>query len=798
MDKKYLMNGLAALAIVAGISSCVKDVDGVNPADQEKAAKENAELQLGLTIPEGQTWEMSQQIAANVTVDLNAEETYTVGICDKNPLNYADAKYYALKKAEGGKISATFTAPIAKSDYYVIAYNSKYQAIVNKVEASNGVIDANITNKATSASRKMRAAANRTIDPAFDFADAPEDNEFVTSMPTENIFEWSESEYGQGESMKNFKFNSTDYQYVKPYNGNATFYMDGTHSIDFVNPGDGANNFYFYILPNANITFNENFALQKPTNFKMYVAANATVTFAKGLNANVKLYNRGTVIVEGTVENGVYGSGMYYNEGTMKFVSTFKKSIAGIKYQDAWNIAAWGETPAALVIHNAESQIVNAGTLETNGLVVEGSGHFLNLNKTTVTGYTVVNSNNATWVNDGDYTTDNFSYTAGSTDVVNNCKLTVNEMFHMMLGDTNVNCFRMDANSSVVTKDFHIGIGYIKMASNSLFNVTNQAIMDCRKADYGIYNVSTDNGWSVFKAKDVVAGWQNQGYLVTYGGNLAVVCDTHFENGLSGSYPYIDFDGNATTYIGGENAQAAPLIQEIEKSLCTPGFKPGEGTEIDVNPDIKTYAFEDQIINGDYDMNDVVLQMSYVPERDSQGNITINDKKIDVKLVAAGATFNIKVFIGDEPLFGGKEIHAAFAEANPGMNIVAGKMVNTGDKSNFNGAKPATCQIEFDKAVDLKNLDVKIVVNDKTDSPIKYLEDKAKATPYAIMIPNNWRWPQERTIITDAYPGEKIPDSNNYNDALSFKKWAETTGAARDDIEWYKYPVRGNTVALEQ
>ena len=73
MNKKYLMNGLAALAIVAGISSCVKDVDGVNTADQEKAAKENAELQLGLTIPEGQTWEMSQQIAANVTVDLNAE-----------------------------------------------------------------------------------------------------------------------------------------------------------------------------------------------------------------------------------------------------------------------------------------------------------------------------------------------------------------------------------------------------------------------------------------------------------------------------------------------------------------------------------------------------------------------------------------------------------------------------------------------------------------------------------------------------------------------------------------------------
>ena len=813
MNKKYLMRGFAALALVAGFSSCVKDVDGISPAEEAEKAKENAELQLGLNIPDGQTWDMSQQIAANVTVDLNADETYTVGICDKNPLNFEDAKYYALKKVEGGKISATFTAPIAKSDYYVIAYNSKYQAIVNKVEASNGVINANVS-YTSGASGTMRGASNRAIDPAFDFADAPEDNEFVTLMPTENIFEWSESEYGQGESMKNFKFNSTDYQYVKPYNGNATFYMDGTHSIEFVNPGDGANNFYFYILPNANITFNENFALQKPTNFKMYVAANATVTFAKGLNANVKLYNRGTVIVEGTVENGVYGSGMYYNEGTMKFVSTFKKKIAGIKYQDAWNIAAWGETPAALVIHNAESQIVNAGTLETNGLVVEGSGHFLNLNKTTVTGYTVVNSNNCTWVNDGEYTTDYFSYTAGSTDVVNNCKLTVNEMFHMMLGDTDKNCFRMDANSSVVTKDFHIGIGYIKMASNSLFNVTNQAIMDCRKSDYGIYNVSTDNGWSVFKAKDVVAGWQNQGYLVTYGGNLAVVCETHFANGKSGDYPYIDFKGNASIFKGGNFSEGkagsvAPDMETITASLCNPGFDPGEGDgdEFYPEPAVYTYAFEDQKVNGDYDMNDVVLKISYHAVRDEQGRITeIQEDKLDVKMVAAGATFNIKVYLGQRDangkpienpvaLFGDQEIHAAFG-------VSEGVMVNTG-RNNANvvtltGVTPPTGWNG-----DIKNLDIWIWVNpgsgSASETQIFYLTDKEKPVPYAIMIPNDWRWPTERTCVTEAYPGKNTANAGEpvvFDDEYSFRKWAETPNDDRTDAmkSWFNYYLKGKTM----
>ena len=197
MDKKYLMNGLAALAIVAGISSCVKDVDGVNPADQEKAAKENAELQLGLTIPEGQTWEMSQQIAANVTVDLNAEETYTVGICDKNPLNYEDAMFYALKTAEGGSMTATFTAPEGKEEYYVVTYNSKYQALVNRVEAQGGVINAHISY--TGASSRAMRGTNRATAHGITFPDghtedstldweniSPQD--FYTSMSKDSMY----------------------------------------------------------------------------------------------------------------------------------------------------------------------------------------------------------------------------------------------------------------------------------------------------------------------------------------------------------------------------------------------------------------------------------------------------------------------------------------------------------------------------------------------------------------------------------------------------------------------------------
>ena len=785
------MNGLAALAIVAGISSCVKDVDGVNPADQEKAAKENAELQLGLTIPEGQTWDMSQQIAANVTVDLNADETYTVGICDKNPLNFADAKYYALKKAEGGKISATFTAPIAKSDYYVIAYNSKYQAIVNKVEASNGVIDANVS-YTSGASGTMRSA-RRAIQSTFEFPSAPDKNVFATAVPNNcpvltgyqngNLFEINGASASSGQKLQPYvQWDAT--------NKKIDVYVSESVTLNKINgdvPVYFPSDVTLYLLPNVKMTINCDYNWEQ-YNGIIYIAdgAELAINGVLGIGSNCKIITAGTGSISANqiiVRNGA----TLYNQGTIDMSE---------------------KDNGELSVENSNSVIVNDGTIKAKRLHTAGSGHVQNNGNMIISGNTDIDSNNNTWVNNGSYQTQYFFYTAGSCDVINNCKLIVDEDFNINLGDTNANGFQMDSNASTITKNFNGGgnwtIGdkkgeggpfYIFMGSGSLFEVTETATMNATKADYGIYNVS-NNGWAVFKAKNIVAGAAGQGYEVTYGGNLAVVCDTHFENGLSGSYPYIDFDGNATIYNAGK---VAPKITKIPATKCNPGFEPGEGTEIDVNPDIKTYAFEDQIVNGDYDMNDVVLQMSYVPTRDSQGRITaIDEKKLDVKLVAAGATFNIKVFIGDEALFGGKEIHAAFAEANPGMNIVAGKMVNTGKKANFNGAKPATCQIEFDKAVDLKNLDVKIVVNDKTDSPIEYLGDKEKVTPYAIMIPNNWRWPQEREIITDAYKGKKNAENAEveYDETLSFKKWAETTGADRDKIEWYNYPVTGKTFSL--
>ena len=119
----------------------------------------------------------------------------------------------------------------------------------------------------------------------------------------------------------------------------------------------------------------------------------------------------------------------------------------------------------------------------------------------TISGNTDIDSNNNTWVNNGHYTTQNFVYTAGSCDVINNCYLTVTELFTINLGDTQSNGFRMDAGSSVVAKNFlAAGPSYIFMGEQSLFLVEETATMNITKAVYGIYGPAT-GGYAVFRPR---------------------------------------------------------------------------------------------------------------------------------------------------------------------------------------------------------------------------------------------------------------------------------------------------------
>ncbi|MFS6554275.1 hypothetical protein VPJ68_02000, partial [Parabacteroides distasonis] len=114
---------------------------------------------------------------------------------------------------------------------------------------------------------------------------------------------------------------------------------------------------------------------------------------------------------------------------------------------------------------------------------------------------------------------------------------------------------------------------------------------------------------AVFHANKIEAGTADQGYEVTYGGKLYVVANTtHFEDGLSGSYPYIDFkDGctKANILTGGNK----PAIT-IPATECNPGFEGGSTPDPTPSGDIRVIA-EDLTVDesGDFDFNDVVFDI---------------------------------------------------------------------------------------------------------------------------------------------------------------------------------------------
>lgn len=410
-------------------------------------------------------------------------------------------------------------------------------------------------------------------------------------------------------------------------------------------------NFYFdghselYLVKGATLTLNETGSGNLQTYTNIYIAEGAKL-IANGelkLNNGLQIFNHGTIEAPKLSTNS---DSWLVNGGTV--------TIAG-----------------KISVENNLSVIENNGTITAADLNTAGSGKLENNGDLTVTGTTFVNSNSNTWVNNGTYHTGNFIYNAASDEVINNCNLTVDEDFNINLGDNpGDGNFKMGNGSGVVTKNFNGGGNwakqystgwssfnggpfYIYMGSESIFKVTETATMNATKANYGVYGIG--DKYAVFQAKNIVAGAANQGYKVTYGGNIAVVCETHFAQGYSGQYPYIDFVEGATAdciYTAG----SLPNITIPSNGNCNAGFSGGKAPE--VLPSLHVMA-EDLTAaeKTDFDFNDVVIDVFYVDEN------TVN-----ITLLAAGGTLPLRITENNA-----WEVHSLF-------DVPVTCMVNTGTR----------------------------------------------------------------------------------------------------------------------
>lgn len=738
MNKKYLMNGLAALAIVAGISSCVKDVDGVTPAQEAEQAKENAELQLGIVIPDGQTWEMASQVTANISVNLGLDQEYTVAVYDKNPLFNSSAKFFAMETVKEGKtLSTSFTLPNSLEKVYVATYDSKNRSVVNTVDVKNGQIVANIGG--ASAAATSRAAENASVYP-----DYVKTSEYYLNPTT------GRDAYG---NTWNLNTTQISVEQMQAY----------TAITDAIITGDTSNG--NHTLTDLNYNPSQHFPGNSDgKHFRVASGTEITELFhvngEQGKVNDVVIYVEGILHLKGNTLNGPTlvvapgGKIILDTDNNMSNAGRFVV-MAGGSIEAAENV-----TPTFNV--NNGGQCYNAGTINFNGQL---------------------NVNGSEFYNNGTIMVDVLRNTAGG----------IFTNFGHITARTNT--IQGDAYNSIIVNGCYLrftgdaGTGPITLLDNSRIDCDGQLYMTGAST---MYNLSEINAGSIYCQNATINGPTAQGtfsivktskFLVSHGGDLYVKnnayvdCDPdEFYNYQNKRYKDIyndnDYKYQAAYYIINNNI--AHWTSENSSAIIIPegdctgmGNNPGGGGgKIYGDPAVYTYAFEDQTLNTDYDMNDVVLKVSYVVDEEgtgeNAGKVVYNKKKLNVTLVALGATYEITAKIGGADLFKGEELHQV-------LKVNKGIMVNTGEKAQ-NGVTPKSCTVDAPANWngEFESLPVSIHVSTTNKD---YSFPNNDAYPHAVMIPVDWAWPTERTNVITAYP--------------KFKNWATSTATPRADSDWY-------------
>ena len=231
---------------------------------------------------------------------------------------------------------------------------------------------------------------------------------------------------------------------------------------------------------------------------------------------------------------------------------------------------------------------------------------------------------------------------------------------------------------------------------------------------------------------------------------------------------------------------------------------------------VYTYAFEDQWpAYGDFDMNDVVItinKMSITNDKTLtiQGNVRAvgSSRKTGVgiqflNVSKNGVTLSGKVQSGTPVFEGGQSNPVIILSTNvhkycnTGIadddftfyctDPTAGSAYNSGDGAEFEITMAFSTAEEAKKAMNIKNLDMFIISKEaqgnvgRTEIHLAYYAPTNLATTaffvsveglvWGICIPGTdvWKWPRERKIITNVYPG--------------FKSWVMNGGQV-EDLSW--------------
>ncbi len=724
MIKKYL-NGLAALVLVAVTAGCVSESD--NSLTQDDYTR-NAENALGVSIKRT-NWNMAKLATTNITVNKNYGETYTVTVYSNNPIT--SEKGIVLAKGEvenGATFNEKITYPQGAQYLFVGITDSKGYTSYKQAKVENGVISAAF-GSGTRAAGQRRTITVATAGVPYTAAQINEQLEKSKEPNSENI---------------NDNYDNTTYA--------INYGEGGPNNIDWDNAELVAERTYFFSLPwdeqiayalahhptwltyTADETFVRNFKITGSWSGQIPVVA------TEGLTDGVENGNQRTVVVTGTwnlTEDqrvGSLGTIIIAEGGTLNLSNNATLQCVNegrLVVMPGGKIT--GDGNVLFANGTGERYGYNGGTIEISGTFNNNGGDMFNYGTLTANDLQG-GAGNSAYYNHGIIKTHQSS--SSNTRLYNNCQFYCET-------DARFRIVEMAQGSYLYVKGQLMPFGSEDGTGSGDENhagvtLDNGAYVKAGTLWNGATWTGPSEGAAVVEIGQVTyLNWDEATGDGYFNGNLYLDVAVQ-DNAVDGKAGQRTFESEFVNVNGGDvefvQSGGADIVIPADgdfkegESGCTPGYT-GKIINKEEEPQIWSFAFEDSFM-GDYDMNDVVLQVK------ENAN---NSDQLDVTLMCTGASYNLYVYFGATMLFGG-EVHAA-------MGGTPTKFINTGSGSEKFETK-ATVTTTINKPANFTFATADFWIK-SPEGDIHVSRDK---DPHGIVVPGDWQWPAEWQRITKAYP----------------------------------------------
>ena len=698
--KKYLMTGIAALAMGGMFTSCSHDMSLYN-GDGTKAVVDKYEQAFVDAYGEpdaNQTWGFGEKTTTvagtrGMTRSVPSSPTFKDGDCPSMPTKYKNTLAEAI--ADGAKYAKDYQN-YQKGD--VIYINTDYQTLNNPQNTEDLIIyvDGNVTY----------------------FGQTNQNGTGTTICVTE------------GSTLKLGQVSERLTIYLAP---NAT--LDITEQLDWQGNPSPSKEYVWNASKNQNDIFEKN-----------------TFTFTKD---NAALYmNTGSQVL---------GDVIYFKDGYTVLNESGTITTNELHVENGAILYNKNEVIATGVIalRNTNGEIDNFGTMEGASMTLDANSRFNNVagGEVTISGLTKINndSGNNAWQNNGQFNTGSFEITGGCQDPVafNNCHMSVTNKFFMNHGN-----FVLDGGAAVECGSFEWqDDNYFHMGGKALLKVTGQLLANNDDTGYGFYGDDTD--YAVIQAGSIEKGSQGK-FRAAYFGNLFIDTDNHFtqgENSADGTWYTFDdnvkFSFTDNTDVSGFQTHGAKTAQKVtnfsitipaDAKGCTPGYSYTTGPQ-PVTETIRVIA-EDLSASqrSDFDFNDVVFDVYWTHTPGSSDNQT-------VKVIVRAAGGELPIFIGN--IDNALEIHNLFANVNDESRHITSKtMMNTyaGQHTSYT-CPEVLVESNWWSGSDIQTIakSIKIYVR-KSGTDYELTAEKGEAA-CKIAVLQDYEWCNEREDINEKYNG---------------------------------------------